>query len=192
MFLAQKLFPTSHRACCSFCSWGRDRFDVSYYGRPGRSLSKNQPVLIVNKAGGGTVAATKYVLDGRNDGYTLYLTSISSMMITPLMQKTNFSWRDFMGIAQVMRGGDAFFVRADFPGNTLEKFIEYAKQNPGKIKYASAGTGTGAHLAIEGLAAEVGINLKHIPTKGDSEALTAILGGHIVGLPETLRSLCPM
>ncbi len=151
----------------------------------------NQPIVVINKTGAATVAASKYVLDGRNDGYTLYSTSTSSMMIVPLMQKTDFSWRDFIGIAQVLRGGDGFFVRADFPHNTLEKFIAYAKQNPGKIKYTSAGTGSTTHLAMEGFAAAMGIEIKHIPTKGDAEAVTAILGGHVVAASGSLTPYKP-
>ncbi len=151
----------------------------------------NQPIVVVNKTGAATVAASKYVLGGRNDGYTLYSTSTSSMMIVPLMQKTDFSWKDFIGIAQVLRGGDGLFVRADFPYHTLEKFIEYAKQNPGKIKYSSAGTGSTTHLAMEGLAAAVGIDIRHIPTKGDAEAVTAILGGHVVAASGSLTPYMP-
>jgi tripartite-type tricarboxylate transporter receptor subunit TctC len=140
----------------------------------------NQPCLVVNKTGGGTVIGSKYVLDGRNDGYTLYSTSTSSMMIAPVVNKTNFSWKDFIGIAQSMLGSDAIYVRADAPFDTLEKFIEYAKKNPGKIKYATSGAGTSPHLAGEGLAAVKGISIKHIPTKGDAEALAALLGGHVM------------
>ena len=140
----------------------------------------NQPVIIVNKPGAGTVAASKYVLDGRNDGYTLYSTSTSSMMIAPVVNKGGYSWKDFIGIAQVMWGADAFWVRTDFEGNTIEKFIEYAKQNPGKIKYASPGVGTINQLGMEGFAAVKGISIKHIPTQGDAGAITAIVGGHVV------------
>ena len=140
----------------------------------------NQPVIVVNKAGAGTVAASKYVLDGKSDGYTLYSTSTSSMMIAPVVNKGGYSWKDFSGIAQVMLGADAFWVRTDFPYNTIEKFIEYARQNPGKIKYSSPGVGTTNHLAMEGFAAAKGFVIKHIPTKGDAEAVTAILGGHVV------------
>ncbi len=140
----------------------------------------NQPVLVVNKPGAGTVAASKYVLDGRNDGHTLYSTSTSSMMIAPVVNKGGYSWKDFIGIAQVMLGGDAFWVRTDFQGDTIEKFVDYAKQNPGKIKYSSPGVGTTNHLAMEGFAAVKGISIKHIPTKGDAEAVTAIIGGHVV------------
>ncbi|HSR12664.1 MAG TPA: tripartite tricarboxylate transporter substrate-binding protein, partial [Thermodesulfobacteriota bacterium] len=89
-----------------------------------------QPVVVVNKPGAGTVAASKYVLDGKNDGHTLYSTSTSSMMIAPVVNKGGYSWKDFAGIAQVMWGADAFWVRSDFEGNTMEKFIDYAKKNP--------------------------------------------------------------
>lgn len=140
----------------------------------------NQPVIVVNRAGAGTVAASKYVLEGKNDGYTLYSTSTSSMMIAPVVNKGGYSWKDYTGIAQVMLGADSFWVRTDVPYNTIEKFIEYARQNPGKIKYSSPGVGTTNHLAMEGFAAAKGFVIKHIPTKGDAEAVTAILGGHVV------------
>ncbi|HSR12665.1 MAG TPA: tripartite tricarboxylate transporter substrate binding protein [Thermodesulfobacteriota bacterium] len=140
----------------------------------------NQPCIVVNKTGGGTVIGSKYVLDGRNDGYTLYSTSTSSMMIAPVVNKTNFSWKDFLGIAQSMLGSDAIYVRSDAPFDTLDKFIDYAKKNPGKIKYATSGAGTSPHLSGEGLAAVKGISIKHIPTKGDAEAVAALLGGHVM------------
>ena len=140
---------------------------------------RNQPVVVVNKAGGGTVVGSRYVLDNRNDGYTLYSTSTASMMIAPVINKTNYSWRDFIGVAQTMLGSDALYVPADAAYNTLEKFIEYAKQNPGKIKYTTAGTGGSSHLPMEGFAMAKGLVLKHIPTKGDAENITALLGGHV-------------
>jgi tripartite-type tricarboxylate transporter receptor subunit TctC len=140
---------------------------------------RNQPVMVVNKPGGATVVGSRYVLDNRNDGYTLYSTSAASMMIAPVINKTNFTWRDFIGIAQTMLGSDALYVPGDAPYNTLEKFIEYAKQNPGKIKYTTAGTGGSSHLPMEGFAVAKGLVLKHIPTKGDAENITALMGGHV-------------
>ncbi len=140
---------------------------------------RNQPVMVVNKPGGATVVGSRYVLDNRNDGYTLFSTSAASMMIAPVINKTNFTWRDFIGLAQTMLGSDALYVPGDAPYNTLEKFIEYAKQNPGKIKYTTAGTGGSSHLPMEGFAVARGLVLKHIPTKGDAENITALLGGHV-------------
>jgi tripartite-type tricarboxylate transporter receptor subunit TctC len=139
----------------------------------------NQPVMVVNKPGGGTVIGSRYVLDNRNDGYTLYSTSTASMMIAPVINKTNFSWRDFIGVAQTMLGSDALYVPADASYNTLEKFIDYAMKNPGKIKYTTAGTGGSSHLPMEGFAVAKGLSLKHIPTKGDAENIAALMGRHV-------------
>jgi len=154
------------------------------------SFFNNQPILVVNKPGAGTVAGSRYVLDGKNDGYTLYSASMSSLQVAPIMHKTNFTYKDFIGLAQVLWGGDAFYVKADLLYNTMEKFIEYAKQNPGKIKYTTAGAGSVPHLVMEGFAAATGIVIKHIPTKGDVEAATSILGGHVsaaAGNPITFK-----
>ena len=140
----------------------------------------NQTVLVVNKPGGSTIVASRYVLDNRNDGYTLYSTSAGSMMVAPVVNKANLSWRDFTGIAQVYMGANALFVLADSPINTIENFIDYAKKNPGKIKYTSAGVGGVSHLAMEGFGAAKGLVLKHIPTKGDSDAIISLLGGHVM------------
>ena len=139
----------------------------------------NQPVMVVNKPGGATVIGSRYVLDNRNDGYTLYSTSTASMMIAPVINKTNFSWRDFIGIAQTMLGSDALYIPGDAPYNTIEKFIEYARQNPGKVKYTTAGTGGSSHLPMEGFAVAKGLALKHIPTKGDAENIAALMGEHV-------------
>ena len=125
------------------------------------------------------MADSKYVLDGKNDGYTLYITSTSSMMVAPLVHKTNFSWKDFIGLGQVISEGDALFVRTDSPYTNMDKFLEYAKQHPGKIKYATSGAGGSSHLSMEGLAAVKGISIKHIPTKGNAETVAALLGGHL-------------
>ncbi len=139
----------------------------------------NQPCVVVNKTGAGSVAAAKYVLDGRSDGYTLMSTSTSSIMVAPVVNKTDYTWRDFLGIAQTMVGSEAFYVRGDSPFDTLEKFVEYARQNPGKIKYATPGVGSQDHLAMEGFAPTKQIVIKHIPTRGDPEIIAALLGGHV-------------
>ncbi len=152
----------------------------------------NQPCVVVNKTGGGTVIGSKYMLlEGHNDGYYLFSSSTSSGMIAPVVNKAGFTWRDFIGICQTMLGSDAFFVRGDSPFTNLQKFIEYAKQNPGKVKFSSSGTGTSPHLGGAGLAAIAGIDIKHIPTKGDSEALMSLLGGHVMAASMNPLSALP-
>ena len=140
----------------------------------------NQPVLVVNKTGGSTIVASRYVLDNRNDGYTLYSTSTSSMMIAPVVNRANFSWRDFTGIAQIMMGADALYVLADSPYDTIEKFIDYAKKNPGKIMYTTSGPGSSSHLAMAGFTEIKGIVLGNVPTKGDADGIVALMGGHVM------------
>jgi tripartite-type tricarboxylate transporter receptor subunit TctC len=155
------------------------------------SYINNQPIVVVNKAGAGTALASRYVLDGRNDGYTLYLSSAGSMMVAPALLKTEYSWRNFVGIAQTSMGNDGLYVKADSPFNTTAKLIEYGKQNPGKIKYSTAGAGSTPHLNGEGFGAAAGIQIKHIPTKSDAEAATALLGGHVEAATGSLAAFQP-
>jgi tripartite-type tricarboxylate transporter receptor subunit TctC len=151
----------------------------------------NQPIMVVNKTGAGTALASRYVLDGRNDGYTLYLISAGSMMVAPALLKTEYSWKNFVGIAQTSMGNDGLYVNASSPYNTTAKLIDYAKKNPGKVKYATAGAGSTPHLSGEGFAAAAGIQIKHIPTKSDAEAATALLGGHVEMATGSLAAFQP-
>ena len=150
-----------------------------------------QPIVVVNKAGAGTTLASRYVLDGKNDGYTLYLISAGSMMVAPALLKTEYSWKDFIGIAQTSMGNDGLYVKADSPYNTVAKLVDYAKKNPEKVKYATAGAGSTPHLNGEGFAAAAGIQIKHIPTKSDAEAATALLGGHVDAATGSLSAFQP-
>jgi tripartite-type tricarboxylate transporter receptor subunit TctC len=90
------------------------------------------------------VADSKYVLDGKNDGYTLYITSTSSMMVAPLVHKTNFSWRDFIGLGQVISEGDALFVRTDSPYTNMDKSLEYATSVNDRLNRATDDRRNGA------------------------------------------------
>ncbi len=92
----------------------------------------NQPVVVVNKAGGATVVGSRYVLDNRNDGYTLYSISTASMMIAPVINKAPFSWRDFIGIAQTMMGSDALYVPSDAPATPLKSSSSMPSRTRGR------------------------------------------------------------
>jgi tripartite-type tricarboxylate transporter receptor subunit TctC len=113
-------------------------------------ILNNQPVVEVNKAGAGTVAASKYVLGGKKDGCTFYNTSTSSITVPPRCKRP------------ISHGGIQSDWAKSFPRGTLSssgrippytnmgQFIESAKQNPVKIKYATAGAGESSHLSMEG------------------------------------------
>jgi hypothetical protein len=123
-------------------------------------------VVIVNKAGAGTVAASKYVLDGRSDGHTLYNTSTSSMMVAPLVHKTNFSWRDFIGLGQIISERDALFVRIPIWTNSLSM--------PGRIQERSSmpTPGPGGVRTLE----KIGCFVSYLPPEDYEKTLSTSEG----------------
>ena len=138
-----------------------------------------QPVICENKPGGGGTVGPSLVVTKAPDGYTLGIITGSSS-IAYHMGKLNFQPLD--DVTHIARWGGFLFglvVRADAPWKTLQELIEYSKQNPGKITYGSPGVGTPTHLAVEELISAVGVQWTHMPFKGGSETMTALLGGHI-------------
>jgi tripartite-type tricarboxylate transporter receptor subunit TctC len=151
----------------------------------GRALAKGaeqflgQPIICENKPGAGGTLAPSLVLRRPPDGYTLgYVTSAPT--IAYHMGKSKFHPIDDLTL--IMRWGGQMMgivVRADSPWKTIQDFVEYAKKNPKKISYGSAGVGTPLHLAMEELAMVTGMELIHIPYKSSAEVCTALLGGHV-------------
>ncbi len=140
-----------------------------------------KPVLIENKGGGGGTVALAVVANAEPDGYTLCSVPSDSFVYTPLMQTVPFKpLKSFTTItAYAYAGHSGLLVKSDAPWGTLKEFLDYAKKNPGKIKYSSAGIGTGMHIAMEHIAHVEGIKWIHVPYKGNAPAVTALLGGHV-------------
>jgi tripartite-type tricarboxylate transporter receptor subunit TctC len=138
-----------------------------------------QPFVVVNKPGGGSAVALAMLKNEPPDGYSLGNLSPAGML-SQFMRKIPYDvMTDF---TPIMRYGDYSYgvvVRADSPWKSFKELINYAKANPGKIRYSSAGAGTFHHLAMEALAKQEGIKWIHIPYKGGHEATTALLGGHV-------------
>ncbi len=144
-----------------------------------KSLGKN--LVIENKAGGQGTVALSILANAKPDGYTICATMSDAIVYTPLMQKVTFrplkSFVSIIGFAEVMNTG--LIVKSDAPWKTFGEFIDYAKKNPGKVKYSSAGVGSGMHLAMEEIARKDGIKWTHIPYTGTAPATVALLGGHV-------------
>lgn len=140
-----------------------------------------KPIVIENKGGGGGTVALAVVANAKPDGYTLCAAPNVSIVDAPLMQKVPFkplkSFTPIIGHSAAEH--TALLVKNDAPWNSFKEFIDFAKKNPGKIKYSSAGVGTGMHVAMEVIARKEGIKWVHIPYKGAAPALTALLGGHV-------------
>jgi tripartite-type tricarboxylate transporter receptor subunit TctC len=148
---------------------------------PGASSALAQPVIVENKGGGGGTVALAVVATAKPDGYTLCAAQNVSVVDTCLMQNVPFKpLKSFTPII-AFAGSEhtALLVKSDSPWKTFKEFMDYAKKNPGKIKYSSAGVGTGMHVAMEHIAHKDGIKWVHVPYKGTAPSRTALLGGHV-------------
>ena len=138
-----------------------------------------QPFVIDNRAGGEGYIGFEAAARAEPDGYTLLFSPGSSMMITPhLVKRKDFDPVEmFTPIAPGVRTTLYLVVPPAHPAKTLAEFIAYAKANPGKMNFGSAGTGSGLHLAAELFKREAGIQAVHVPYKGAGPALKDLLGG---------------
>jgi tripartite-type tricarboxylate transporter receptor subunit TctC len=148
-----------------------------------------QSFVIENRPGAGTNIATEVVVNAPPDGYTLLLAGIPNALNASLFGKLNFNFiRDIAPVAGIMRVPNVMAVNPSVPANTVPEFIAYAKANPGKVNMASAGTGGGAHLSGELFKIMAGVNLVHVPYRGNGPALAALLGGQVEVLFPSLPS----
>jgi tripartite-type tricarboxylate transporter receptor subunit TctC len=144
------------------------------------SKALGQPILVINKPGGGTSIALVQLLQSPPDGYTLgYITGTGIMM--PHLQNLPYDVnRDFVPIIRFIEFSTlGIVVKADAPWKTLKDLIEHARANPGKVKYTSPAVGNPNHIAMESLAKEAGIKWVHVPSKSGAEIITSLLGGHL-------------
>lgn len=150
------------------------------------STRVGQPVIVENKIGAGGSIGTDFVAKAAPDGYTLLLVSPGYAVI-PSLQK-NVSWnpvRDFKSVAGIGIVPNIIVVHPSVPANTLPELIDLAKKSSAPVTYGTAGIGTSNHLAAELLAQEAGIQLTHIPYKGQPEALNDLLAGRVNMMPLT-------
>jgi tripartite-type tricarboxylate transporter receptor subunit TctC len=139
-----------------------------------------QQFFIENRPGAGTNIATEVVVNARPDGYTLLLVGLPNASNASLFDKLSFNFiRDITPIAGIMRVPNVLVVNPSVPAKTVPDFIAYAKSNPGKVNMASAGTGSGSHLAGELFKMMADVNLVHVPYRGNGPAITALLGGQV-------------
>src|SRR3954451_3284115 len=154
-----------------------------------------QPVVIENKAGAGGVVGTDFVAKSAPDGYTLLVTYEGSQAINQsLYEKLPFdSLKDFEPVATIAVTPFLLIVGPRVEAKSLKEFIAYAKANPGKMTYGSAGNGSVNHLLGEMLKTEAGINLVHVPYKGAPAAIGDVMGGHIdaafASMPSVISSV---
>jgi tripartite-type tricarboxylate transporter receptor subunit TctC len=151
-----------------------------------------QQVFIDNRAGGGGNVGAEIAVNAPADGYTLLLVGPPNMINATLYERLNFNFiRDVAPVAGVVRVSNVLEVPSPFPTSTVSEFISYARANPGKINFASAGVGTAPHVAGEMFKMMTGVNMVHVPYRGEGPALTDLFGGQVQAMFGVMASSIP-
>ena len=140
-----------------------------------------QPIVIDNRGGANGVLAADIAANATPDGYTMINTSFSFAVNPAIRKKLPYDVvKDFAPVTDVALGtGYLMVTNPQFPAKTVKELIALAKQQPGKVRYSSAGVANGQHLTGELFATKAGIDLLHVPYKGGGPAVTAVIGGEV-------------
>lgn len=153
----------------------------------GAELSKSlgEPFVVENISGGGGVIATQRVTTAKPDGNTFMLSYSATHSTNPAVRKVPYDpVSDFTPIAMIGGTPNVMVVGKDFPASNLEELIKLLKEQPDKFSYGSAGSGTLTHLAMEQFKQATGTNMVHVPYRGGSPMMTALLGDQVnMGFP---------
>ena len=151
-----------------------------------------QSFVIENRPGGGGNLGTEYVVRAAPDGYTLLLSSTANTVNSSLYNNLDFNFaHDIAPVASISYEPNIMVVNPSVPAKTIPEFIAYAKANPGKINYASAGIGSSQHMSGELFKMMAGVDMTHVPFRGTAPALQSLLGGQVqvmfASMPATLE-----
>jgi tripartite-type tricarboxylate transporter receptor subunit TctC len=166
----------------------------------GRILGKHlqdalgQPVVIDNKPGAGGIIASEAAAKAKPDGYTLYLSDNSPFVINPLTYRSlpYDALNDFAPVSLIAYTTHVLVVNAELvPANNLAEFVAFVKANPGRVDYASSGTGGAHHLSMELFKSAAGLEMSHIPYKGGAPALQDVVGGRVHAMFSSISTFVP-
>jgi tripartite-type tricarboxylate transporter receptor subunit TctC len=152
-----------------------------------------QPVIVENRPGAGTVLGTDLVAKSAPDGHTLGVV-VTAHVINPSLRQ-NMPFDTLKDLAAVTQVSVQQLVIAAHPGleaNNIAELIALAKKNPGKLSYATPGSGTAMHLSVELLKAQTGIDIVHVPYKGGAPAQQDVMGGRVPILLDVLYAVQPL
>ncbi len=154
------------------------------------SKELGQPVVPINKPGGGGTIGVAELARSAPDGYTIGGINMPTLTINPHMQTVPYDpLKDISHLCVIMPYEYGIYVSGDAPWKSFEEFAEHARKNPGKVTYGTPGVGNTSHLLMVELGKKLGLDWRHVPYKGDGEMMPAVMGGHItcgVGSPAAL------
>ncbi len=152
-----------------------------------------QPVIVDNKPGANGVIGADAIAKSEPDGHSLLLTIASHAIAPAIYKKLPYSTdADFVSVSLIAKYPYLFTVPASMPVNTFQEFIVYVKAHPGKLSYASSGTGSGPHLGMELLNTLTGMDLMHVPYKGAAPANNDLAAGQVHAMLNNLLAAAPM
>ena len=151
-----------------------------------------QPIVIENRAGAGGNVGTEAVVKAPPDGYTLLKVVPANTVNDTLYDKLPFNFiRDIAPVAGMARVPYVLVVNQSLPVTTVPELIAYAKANPGKLNFASAGVGTGIHMSGELFKLMAGVSMTHVPYRGAGNAMTDLIGGQVQLMFDTTQASIP-
>jgi tripartite-type tricarboxylate transporter receptor subunit TctC len=161
--------------------------------QPPLAAALGAPIVLVNKPGGGGALGGDYVAKSKPDGHTVYATTNSTLTIITAMQP-DLTYRpsDFAAVGSYMTDLGVITARAGGSWRTLDEFVDYARKNPGKLSYGSAGLGTVSFFTVELFKLAYGLDITHVPFQGTGPVKNAIMGGHVTIASSGLSSLAPL
>lgn len=150
-------------------------------------------IVVVNKPGGGGALGADYVAKAKPDGYKVYASTNSVLTISPAVVKDlPYRMADFASIGSYIADLGVITSSAGAPWKTLEELVGYAKKNPDKLSYGSAGLGTVSFFTMELFKLAYGLDIAHVPFQGTGPVKTAILGGHVQLASSGFGSMAPL
>ena len=156
------------------------------------SQGLGQPFIVENHGGAGGTVGAAMAARAPADGYTLLISGNADAVTATLYDKLSYNFlRDFAPIAGIARSPLVLVVNPSFPAKTVPEFIAYAKANPRKINYGSAGVGSIVHMAAALFEVEAGVQMVHVPYRGMAPALTDLMGDRVQAIFSTLPPAVP-
>jgi tripartite-type tricarboxylate transporter receptor subunit TctC len=158
---------------------------------PAMSELLGQPLVVDNRGGAGGRIGAELTAQAAPDGYTLFMTSPGALVIAPhITQGLPYdALRDFAPISMIATGPFLLLVHPSVPAKSVKELIALDKAAPGKLNYASSGSGTPNHMAMELFKSMAGVQFTHVPYKGAPQAVTDLLGGRV---STTMNSIAPV
>lgn len=187
---AQEKFPTKPISIIVPYAAGGGHDLVTRIVQTPLEKSLGQPIVVINKTGGGSTIALSAVRESAPDGYTIGITLEALLAVQYTIPQAGIKYTDFEPIVYFGNTPNILAVRKEAPWNTLKEFIDYAKANPGKVSVGNSSQGGNNHLEAIAIERAAGVKFIHTPYKGTAASIPDLLGGHVhaiaAGLADTI------